>query len=123
MIQDSVRQLGPLNMMVANAGIAQVRPLLELTEDDWERMFRVNVFGVNNCYVEAAKQMVLYHPISQLIRHMRSSQPSQRARPPARLEALNEGDRRADRPTLDRARSTPEAPAGAARTQRRPRPQ
>jgi len=44
--------------MVANAGIAQVKSLLELTEDDMQRMFSINVFGVHNCYSEAAKQMI-----------------------------------------------------------------
>lgn len=48
--------------MVANAGIAQVGPLVELSEQDWERMFTINVFGVNNCYVEAAKQMMTQGP-------------------------------------------------------------
>ena len=43
---------------MANAGIAQVKGLLELTEEDFERMFAVNVFGVNNCYQAAAKQMI-----------------------------------------------------------------
>lgn len=44
--------------MVANAGIAQVKALLDLTEDDFRRMFEVNVFGVQNCYAVAAKQMI-----------------------------------------------------------------
>ena len=43
---------------VANAGIAQVKPLLDLTEEDFQRMFSVNVFGVQNCYAAAAKQMI-----------------------------------------------------------------
>jgi NAD(P)-dependent dehydrogenase (short-subunit alcohol dehydrogenase family) len=29
-----------------------------LTEADFQRMFAVNVFGVQNCYAEAAKQMI-----------------------------------------------------------------
>ncbi|USW53483.1 Putative short-chain dehydrogenase/reductase SDR, NAD(P)-binding domain superfamily [Septoria linicola] len=58
MIQDVVKELGPLNTMVANAGIAQVKPLLDLTEEDFENMFRVNVFGVQNCYQAAAKQII-----------------------------------------------------------------
>ena len=44
--------------MVANAGIAQVKALLDLTEQDLKRMFEVNVFGVYNCYSTAAKQMI-----------------------------------------------------------------
>lgn len=58
MIEHVVQELGPLTTMVANAGIAQVKPLLDLTEDDFERMFRVNVFGVQNCYQAAAKQII-----------------------------------------------------------------
>jgi short-subunit dehydrogenase len=44
--------------MIANAGIAQVKALLDLTEQDLKRMFEVNVFGVYNCYSAAAKQMI-----------------------------------------------------------------
>ena len=44
--------------MIANAGIAQVKPLLELTEQDVERMFAINVHGLFNCYQIAAKQMI-----------------------------------------------------------------
>ena len=35
-----------------------MKPLLELTTDDFENMFRVNVLGVHNCYQAAAKQMI-----------------------------------------------------------------
>lgn len=58
MVETSVQELGPLDTMVANAGIAQVKPLLQLTDDDFRRMFEVNVYGVFNCYTEAAKQMI-----------------------------------------------------------------
>ncbi|KAK6221061.1 hypothetical protein LQW54_001634 [Pestalotiopsis sp. IQ-011] len=58
MIQTCVKELGPLDTMIANAGIAQVKALLDLTEEDFERMFAVNVFGVQNCYAEAARQMI-----------------------------------------------------------------
>ena len=44
--------------MIANAGIAQVKPLLDLTEDDVRRVFEVNVFGLFNSYSVAAKQMI-----------------------------------------------------------------
>jgi NAD(P)-dependent dehydrogenase (short-subunit alcohol dehydrogenase family) len=42
LVQASVKELGPLNTMVANAGIAQVKALLDLTEQDLKRMFEVN---------------------------------------------------------------------------------
>jgi len=58
MIQTCVKKLGPLDTMIANAGIAQVKPLLDLTEADFQRMFSINVFGVQNCYAEAAKQII-----------------------------------------------------------------
>lgn len=45
LVEHSVQELGPLNTMVANAGIAQVKPLLDLTEQDLRRMFEVNVYG------------------------------------------------------------------------------
>lgn len=44
--------------MVANAGIAQVKSLLEMTEADIRKIFDVNVIGVFNCYQAAAKQMI-----------------------------------------------------------------
>jgi NAD(P)-dependent dehydrogenase (short-subunit alcohol dehydrogenase family) len=42
LVEASVSELGPLNTMVANAGIAQVKALLDLTEQDLKRMFEVN---------------------------------------------------------------------------------
>ncbi|SLM40391.1 acetoin dehydrogenase (diacetyl reductase) [Lasallia pustulata] len=58
LVEKSVQELGPLNVMIANAGIAQVKALLDLTEEDVRHMFEVNVFGVFNCYSTAAKQMI-----------------------------------------------------------------
>jgi NAD(P)-dependent dehydrogenase (short-subunit alcohol dehydrogenase family) len=42
LVKASASKLGPLNTMVANAGIAQVKGLLELTEQEFRRMFEVN---------------------------------------------------------------------------------
>ncbi|TGJ88542.1 hypothetical protein E0Z10_g184 [Xylaria hypoxylon] len=58
MIETSVRELGPLHTMIANAGIVQVQHVLELSDEDFHRMFAVNVFGVQNCLSEAAKQLI-----------------------------------------------------------------
>lgn len=43
---------------VANAGIAQVKGLLDLSEEEFQNVFAVNVFGVQNCYQAGAKQLI-----------------------------------------------------------------
>lgn len=58
LIDASVKNLGKLDVFIANAGIAQVKSLLSLTEAEVRRMFEINVFGVFNCYSAAAKQMI-----------------------------------------------------------------
>lgn len=65
LISHSVSTLGPLTVMVANAGIAQVKPVLEISEDDVRRMFDVNLMGVWNCYTLAAKQMIAQGDVPQ----------------------------------------------------------
>ena len=35
-----------------------MKPLLDLTEEDMQRMFSVNVFGVHHCYSAAARQFI-----------------------------------------------------------------
>ena len=62
MIDKTVKELGPLTIMVANAGIAQVKAVLEISEDDVRKMFDVNFMGVWNCYTLAAKQMIAQGP-------------------------------------------------------------
>lgn len=57
-VADHVKNVGELFCMVANAGICQVKPALELSEQDVKRMFEVNVYGVFNCYQVAGKEMV-----------------------------------------------------------------
>ncbi|KAL6722364.1 hypothetical protein ACLMJK_001471 [Lecanora helva] len=58
LVQGSAERLGPLSVMVANAGITQVKPILELTEEDVDKIFKVNFNGVFNCYQVAAKQII-----------------------------------------------------------------
>ncbi len=65
MIQETVKALGPLTVMIANAGIAQVAPVLDISEDDVRRMFDVNFMGVWNCYTLAAKQMISQGPVPE----------------------------------------------------------
>lgn len=58
MVDEVVDEFGQLDVMVANVGIAQVKPALELTEEDWDKIFAVNVKSVFLCDQAAAKHMV-----------------------------------------------------------------
>lgn len=58
LVAKTVESLGPLSVMVANAGIAHVKPLLEVSEEEWDRMQAINSRGVFNCYQAAAKQFI-----------------------------------------------------------------
>ena len=66
MVQSSVEHLGPLNTMVANAGIVETRPILDITPEDYHRMFSVNLFAVHYCYAEATRQFLAQGPPSGL---------------------------------------------------------
>lgn len=67
LVADHVKALGPLFTMVANAGICQVKPAVELSEEDMRRMFEVNVYGVFNSYQAAAKQLIKQKTPGRLI--------------------------------------------------------
>jgi meso-butanediol dehydrogenase / (S,S)-butanediol dehydrogenase / diacetyl reductase len=58
MVGRVAEELGQLNVMVANAGIAQVKPLLEVTPEDFDGLMSVNLRGVFLCYQAAARQMI-----------------------------------------------------------------
>ncbi|WP_395370817.1 acetoin reductase [Komagataeibacter diospyri] len=45
MIDRAVDQLGGIDIMVNNAGVAQVRPLLDVSVEDMDRIFQINVNG------------------------------------------------------------------------------
>lgn len=51
-------EYGTIDIWVNNAGIYPVRPFLEMTDDDWDRVIEVNLNGAFRCSREAARHMV-----------------------------------------------------------------
>lgn len=58
MVDSVVNEFGKLDIMVSNAGIAQVKQAIEITEEDWDKVFSINAKGVFLCAQAAAKQMI-----------------------------------------------------------------
>jgi NAD(P)-dependent dehydrogenase (short-subunit alcohol dehydrogenase family) len=55
--EDASRALGPVTVVVNNAGIAVTKPLLDHTEEDWEQVIGVNLTGAWRVAQEAARHM------------------------------------------------------------------
>ncbi|CCM02002.1 uncharacterized protein FIBRA_04076 [Fibroporia radiculosa] len=51
-------EMGPVTGLVANAGVSVVKPALELTKEDFDKVYTVNVLGVFNAARAAAKLWV-----------------------------------------------------------------
>lgn len=56
MVDRVAEELGKLDVMVANAGIAQVKPLLDVTPEEFDRLMAVNLRGLFLCYQAAAQE-------------------------------------------------------------------
>ena len=57
-IVDAITAAGDIDIMVANAGIADTSPVAKITMDHWRKVFATNVEGVMVCTREAVRQMV-----------------------------------------------------------------
>ncbi len=58
LIARTVAEYGRLDAMFNNAGIAQVKPFNDITEDDWRRVMDVNAMGVLIGIQEASRQFI-----------------------------------------------------------------
>ena len=58
MIQKAVDTFGELNVIFNNAGMNRPRNFMEIDEENFDQIVRVNTWGVIVCTQEAAKQMI-----------------------------------------------------------------
>ena len=58
MIAETVKAFGEINVLFNNAGVNHQEKFLETTEDNWNRIMRINALSVLICTQEVAKQMI-----------------------------------------------------------------
>ena len=65
MVGHVVEHFGRLDILVNNAGVMRVRPLLELTPEDWDFVNDVNARGLFFAMQAGARQMIRQKPMSE----------------------------------------------------------
>jgi glucose 1-dehydrogenase len=58
MVADIVAKFGRLDIAINNAGIEIKKPFLQVTDDEWNRVINVNLYGAFIVHQAAARQMV-----------------------------------------------------------------
>ncbi|KAF8836791.1 NAD(P)-binding protein [Paxillus ammoniavirescens] len=58
MVQEVATEFGGLDVMIANAGVARILPLISTELEDWEHVMSINARGTFLCYKYAAEQMI-----------------------------------------------------------------
>ena len=58
MVNATVAEFGRVDILFNNAGVNHQQRFLEVTEDNWNRIMKINALGVLICMQEVAKQMI-----------------------------------------------------------------
>ena len=62
MVAGAVDRFGHVDILVNNAGVVQTKPMLDLSETDWDRVIQVNQRGTFFCLQAVARQMIRQLP-------------------------------------------------------------
>lgn len=62
MVEDVVARWGHIDILVNNAGVVQTKPMMDLTEADWDRIIAVNQRGSFFCLQAVSEQMIKQVP-------------------------------------------------------------
>jgi NAD(P)-dependent dehydrogenase (short-subunit alcohol dehydrogenase family) len=62
MVADVITNFDQINILVNNAGIVQTKPMMDLSEEDWDRIITVNQRGSFFCLQAVAAQMIKQVP-------------------------------------------------------------
>jgi 3-oxoacyl-[acyl-carrier protein] reductase len=57
LVQDTLARTGRIDILVNNAGVISNKPILELSEEEWDRTLAVNLKGVFVCSQSASRAM------------------------------------------------------------------
>jgi NAD(P)-dependent dehydrogenase (short-subunit alcohol dehydrogenase family) len=58
MVRQALATFGQIDILVNNAGVTRRAGIMELTEEDWDRIHRVNAKGVFVCLQRVAREMI-----------------------------------------------------------------
>ena len=58
MVRQTLAAFGRIDILVNNAGVTRRADIMELTEEDWDRIHRVNAKGVFFCLQRVAREMI-----------------------------------------------------------------
>jgi NAD(P)-dependent dehydrogenase (short-subunit alcohol dehydrogenase family) len=58
MVAETLAAFGRVDILVNNAGVTRRAYIMDLTEEDWDRIFRVNAKGVFFCLQRVAREMI-----------------------------------------------------------------